>query len=77
MTKYAILHGNYNIYHAEFESYEEAKEYYDELVKDEGTEFDLQLCKILETHEVPEQDDRESSAHLHYGVDYSKHDYPE
>ena len=52
MTKYAILHGNYNIYHAEFKSYEEAKEYYDELVKDEGTFFDLQLCKILETHEV-------------------------
>ena len=39
--KYAILHGNYNIYHAEFDSYEEAKEYYDELVKDEGTDFDL------------------------------------
>ena len=77
MTKYAILHGNYNIYHAEFKTYEEAKEYYDELVKDEGTDFDLQLCKILETHEAPEQDDRKSSPHLHYGVDYSKHDYPE
>ena len=75
MTKYAILHGNCNIYHAEFDSYEQAKEYYDELVKDEGKYFDLQLCKILEAHEAPEQ------GHIpykgHYGVDYSKHDYPE
>ena len=75
MTKYAILHGNYNIYHAEFDNYGEAKEYYDELVKEEGTDFDLQLCKILESHEAPEQE------HIpyknHYGLDYSKHDYPE
>ena len=75
MTKYAILHGNYNIYHAEFDSYEKAKEYYDELVKDEGTDFDLQLCKILETHEAPEQE--HTTYKSHYGVDYSKHDYPE
>lgn len=54
MTKYAILHSNYDIYHAEFDTYEEAKEYYDELVKDEGTDFDLKLCKVLETHEAPE-----------------------
>ena len=75
MNKYVILHGNYNIYHAEFDNYEEAKEYYDDLVKDEGTEFDLQLCKILETHEAPEKE--HISHKSHYGVDYSKHDYPE
>ena len=75
MNKYVILHGNYNIYHAEFDNYEEAKEYYDDLVKDEGTEFDLQLCKILEIHEVPEQEHILQKSR--YGVDYSKHDYPE
>ena len=77
MNKYAILHGNYNIYHAEFDNYEEAKEYYDELIKDEGTHFDLQLCEILESHEAPERNDKKPPIHLHYGVDYSKHDYPE
>ena len=69
--KYAILHGNYNIYHAEFDNYEEAKEYYDELVKDEGTDFDLQLCKILETHEAPEQEDIKMTAGgKHYNIDF-------
>ena len=69
--KYAILHGNYNIYHAEFDNYEEAKEYYDELVKDEGTDFDLQLCKILESHEAPEQEDDVKFTSSHYSMDYS------
>ena len=70
MTKYAILHGDYNIYHAEFDSYEEAKEYYDELVKEEGTFFDLQLCKILETHEAPEQEVSVPGIRRHYKTDH-------
>ena len=70
MTKYAILHGNYNIYHAEFDSYEEAKEYYDELVKDEGADFDLQLCKILESHEAPEQEVGVPDGGNHYNIDF-------
>lgn len=69
--KYAILHGNYNIYHAEFETYEEAKEYYDELVKDEGADFDLQLCKILETHEAPEQEHAPLTIGRHFKIDTS------
>ena len=73
MNKYAILHGNYNIYHAEFDNYEEAKEYYDELVKDEGTEFDLQLCKILETHEAPEQEVVFPGIRRHYKIDLDGH----
>ena len=71
MNKYVILHGNYNIYHAEFDNYEEAKEYYDDLVKDEGTDFDLQLCRILETHEAPEQEMDVKFTSSHYGMDYS------
>ena len=73
MTKYAILHGDYNIYHAEFDSYEEAKEYYDELVKEEGTFFDLQLCKILETHEAPEQEVSVPGIRRHYKTHLDGH----
>ena len=76
MTKYAILHGNYNIYHAEFDSYEKAKKYYDELVKEEGTEFDLQLCKILETHEAPEQESV-PGIRRHYKTNSDGHGYSE
>lgn len=72
MTKYAILHGNYNIYHVEFDTYEEAKEYYDELVKDEGTDFDFQLCKVLETHGVPERETGIPEGARHYGVDMNE-----
>ena len=72
MSKYAILHGNYNIYHAEFDTYEEAKEYYDHLIEVEGDLDDLQLCKILETHEAPEQEEdiKMTAGGKHYNIDF-------
>ena len=71
MSKYAILHGNYNIYHAEYDHYEEAKDDYDDMVRDEGDFDDLQLCKILETHEAPEREDNTPPSNRHYSIDYS------
>ena len=67
--KYAILHGDYNIYHADFESYKEAKEYYDELVEEEGWLNDLKLCKILESHDSPEREHEPLTNGRHWNVD--------
>ena len=75
--KYAILHGNYNIYHAEFDNYEEAKEYYDHEVEVEGYLNDLKLCKILETHESPERESKPLTNGKHWNIDTSKVDTEE
>ena len=73
--KYIILIGSEVT--VEYDSKVDAVQAYNEYIAVEGDYHDFTLCEVMESYEAPEQDDRETSAHLHYGVDYSKHDYPE
>lgn len=55
----------------EYDDKAEALQSYHEYVADEGDYFDLTLCEVIETHEAPEQEYKEVSAHLHYDIDFS------
>ena len=59
----------------EYDDQAEALLAYRKYVAVSGGYIDFTLCKILETHEAPEQEHIPYKSH--YGVDYSKHDYPE
>ena len=71
--KYIILLGSEGT--VEYDSKVDAVQAYNEYIAVEGDYHDFTLCKILESHEAPEQEHIPYKSH--YGVDYSKHDYPE
>ena len=59
----------------EYDDKSEALQVYHEYVAEEGDYHDFTLCEVMESHEAPEQEHIPYKSH--YGVDYSKHDYPE
>ena len=71
--KYIILLGSEVT--VEYDSKVDAVQAYNEYIAVEGDYHDLTLCEVIETHEAPEQEHIPYKSH--YGVDYSKHDYPE
>ena len=71
--KYIILLGSEAT--VEYDSKVDAVQAYNEYIAVEGDYHDFTLCEVIESHEAPEQEHIPYKSH--YGVDYSKHDYPE
>lgn len=71
--KYIILLGSEAT--VEYDSKVDAVQAYNEYIAVEGDYHDFTLCEVIESHEAPEQEHTPYKSH--YGVDYSKHDYPE
>ena len=70
MSKYIIMHGSQ--WHETFDNFEEADNYYWELVDEDGDWFDLQLCKVMERHEAPERESKPLTNGRHWNIDTSK-----
>ena len=71
--KYIILLGSEVT--VEYDSKVDAVQGYNEYIAVEGDYHDFTLCEVMESHEAPEQEHIPHKSH--YGVDYSKYDYPE
>ena len=41
--------------HATFDSLEEARDYYNDLVEEDGKHFDITLCEVVSRHEATEE----------------------
>ena len=69
MSKYIIMHGSQ--WHETFDNFEEADNYYWEMVDEEGDWFDLTLCKVMERHEAPEREYEPLTNGRHWNTDTS------
>ena len=70
--KYIIMHGSQ--WHETFDNFEEADNYYWDMVDEEGDWFDLTLCKVMERHEAPERESEPLMIGRHWNIDTSPPD---
>ena len=66
------MHGSQ--WHETFDDFEEADNYYWDMVDEEGDWFDLTLCKVMERHEAPERESEPLTIGRHWNIDTSPPD---
>ena len=65
--KYIILHDS--TYHADFDDFEEADNYYWKMVDEDGDWFDITLLSVVERHEAPEREHEPLTNGRHFNLD--------